>query len=237
MATIEKFGSLYFDGQPKEVGVSYNNEAISLGNTVPGKEISWVKLQSGLLIADRCVCDDISWEQMGWKSLVFGTLITIDGKTYWCRCLKVGTGKDEPNEWDAALDETGENNDLWHWKGIYFWGQEAAKYGSLYHAVRGYTSARDWRHHHTTGRGAIVGFRPALEYLGIEPCSPDALLSKKAKVYCQGGVTIEGSLVDFSNYDIMLKADSLVRASHPGISKKGRNIIVSRENITWLKEA
>ena len=40
-----KFGSLYMDGQPKEVGGWYpsNEPALRLGNTVPGKEITWIK--------------------------------------------------------------------------------------------------------------------------------------------------------------------------------------------------
>ena len=40
-----KFGTLYMDGQPQEVGGWYPTDepALGLGNTVPGKEITWLK--------------------------------------------------------------------------------------------------------------------------------------------------------------------------------------------------
>lgn len=37
-------------------------------------------------------------------------------------------GYNMPNEWDRVLDETGEENTLWHWKQYYFWGSDAAKH-------------------------------------------------------------------------------------------------------------
>ena len=236
MAEIIKLGSIYFDDQPQEVGAPYNDEQISLGDAAPGQEISWVRLQSGLLIADRCVCTDISWEQLDEKGLVFGAPVTINGITYLCRCLRVGSNEDEPNEWDTALNEAGEDDDLWHWEDAYFWGQEISKYDMSYRAVRGYFSARYWGDSTATDRDVGVGFRPALEYLGSEPCSPDTLLNKMARAYCQGGVTIEGCLVDFSNYDIVLKANSSVRTNRLWARKEGRNIIIRRENVVWLEE-
>ena len=72
MAKIEKIGSLYFDGRPQKVGVAYNGEQISFGDAAPGQEISWVRMQSGLLVADRCVCTNISWEDLDKEDFVFG---------------------------------------------------------------------------------------------------------------------------------------------------------------------
>ena len=242
MAKIEKLGSLYFNGLPQKVGVAYNGEQISFGDSTPGQEISWVRMQSGLLVADRCVCTNISWEDLDKEGFVFGALVTINGETYLCRCLKVGAKKGETNEWDAALDETGEGNDLWHWENKYFWGQETLEQevslerGALFRADRGYHSARFWSINFATGRYADVGFRPALEYLGSEPCPPDTLLGKKVRVYGLDGVTIEGRLVDFSDYDVTLEDNLPMFANCPWITKEGRNIIIDRENITWLKE-
>lgn len=66
-------GTVYLNGEPREPGVLYNSGQIRLGESVPGKEIQWVRLSSGLLIADRCVCNQISWEQLHTQGLVFGT--------------------------------------------------------------------------------------------------------------------------------------------------------------------
>lgn len=233
---MERFvlGSVYLGGLVQEPGFACDNLGeVSIGDTVPGKGIQWVKLKSGLLVADRYICTNISWRQLDEKGFVFGAPVTINGKTYLCRCLKVS----EPNEWDAALDEVGEYNDLWHWNGIFFWVQETSELVGSIRVVRGWASARHWDYFDAATQLTCVGFRPALEYLGAEPCSPDALLGKNIKVYRMGGVPIEGSLVDFNEYDVVLEASSQVPVDCPWITKEGCNIIVSRENICWLKEA
>ena len=234
---IVNLGSIYLGGTVQTPGFDCGeSESISLGDTAPGREIHWVKLQSGLLIADRCVCTGVSWKQLNEKSFVFGTPITIDGETYWCRCLKVGVKEDDPNEWDAALDEAGEDNTLWHWKNEYFWGQETSKYVASNRACRGCYSARFWNNYTASHRFVNVGFRPALESLGSVPCSPDTLMGKAIKAYFPGGATIEGLLVDFSDYDIVLRSSTQPFADFPRAMKDGCNLVVSRENIIWLKE-
>ena len=236
MAEIIKLGSLYFNGQPQEVGVKYNGGQISFGPVAHGKELQWVKV-NGLLIADRSICTNVSWEQLNDHGLIFGTPVQIDGQFYLCRCLKVGTKENVPNEWYSVLNETGEDNDLWYWDNIYFWGQEILEYKASYRAVRGYLSARSWNYLPAAHRSAHVGFRPALEYLGPVPCSPDTLVGRTIKVYFSGGVSIEGCLVDFSDYDIILKPVTPIPADCPRAVKDGCNIVVSRDNIIWLKES
>ena len=230
-------GSICLAGVAQMPGFDCDGSAdISFGDTVPGQELQWIKLKNGLLIADRCVCTNISWEQLDKKGFVLGTPITIEGEAYWCRCLQVGSEEGEINEWDSALDGTGEDNNLWHWEGAYFWGQEISKRSASSRAVRGWVSARYWNYYNASSRIVGVGFRPALEYLGSEPCSPDTLLDKMVKAYCSGGVIIEGRLVDFSDYDITFEHNYPTFANYPWATKEGRNIIISRENIIGLKE-
>lgn len=233
---VIKLGSLCFDGILQNVGVPYNSGCLSFGDTAPGKEIQWVKLKSGLLIADRCVCVNISWKQLNKKGFVFGIPITMDGETYLCRCLKVGAKDHEPNEWDAALDETGEDVALWHWNEELFWGQETFEYNHSFRTVRGWAEARHWEIDDVANRSPYTGFRPALEHLGSKSCPPDTLLGRRAKIYGLDGITVEGCLVDFSDYDVVLSTSSPIPAGCPWIRTDDRNIIVSRENITWLKE-
>ena len=230
-------GSIYLADMVQIPGFDCDGFAdVSFGDTVPGRELQWVKLKSGLLIADRCACTNISWEDLDKVGFAFGTPVTINGETYLCRCLRVGTVEDEPNEWDTALDEAGEDNDLWHWRDGYFWGQETSVYEASTRSIRGHDSARDWYFSSATFRSEGVGFRPALEYLGPAPCSPDTLLGKKAKVYCSDGVTIEGCLVGFSDYDVILETNSPIPAGYPWITKEGNSIVINRRNIGWLKE-
>ena len=172
---IVKFGSIYNYGIAQSPGFACNETAnFFLGDTASGKELQWVKLKNGLLVADRCVCIEVSWEQLHKAGLVFGTLVTIDGEAYLCRCLKVGAKDHEPNEWDAALDATSEDDRLWHWEDAFFWGQEPVEGWAAHRAYRGYFSARYWYYSSASYRFVLLGFRPALE-----PLRPDNLNSDK----------------------------------------------------------
>lgn len=161
MANIIKLGSLYLDDCPADTEIVYNSgQAIRIGEAVPGKEISWVVVNN-MLIADRCILTKISWDNLKANDLVFGKEVSIGGFRFTVRLLQVGAEKDEPNEWDAALDAVGEDDSIWHWKDAYFWVQEPGKIGS-YRAYRGYNSARYWGSRSSGYRNASLGFRPAL---------------------------------------------------------------------------
>ncbi len=185
----KKFGSLYFDGQPVDVGSRYDEEVITFGDTVPGKEITWVEV-NGLLIADRCVCVNISWLQLSQMGYTFGREVTIDGRKYLCRLLKVGAAPETPNEWDDALDATTEDNAIWHWKNCFFWGQETDKAYTFSRAVRGCSSARYWSNRTASYRRVYVGFRPALVPLPIDTLTSDAPIKTYVALYNETKVYI-----------------------------------------------
>ena len=126
MVQTLKLGSLYLDDKPVTSGTGYRpGQAISFGEATPDpdKAISWVPV-NGLLIADRCLLTSISWSNLNAQDLVFGKEIKIQGFQFRSRLLKVGNSDRVPNEWDAALDIVSDNDNLWHWKNISFWGQE-----------------------------------------------------------------------------------------------------------------
>ncbi len=173
MVKKKTMGSMYFNGVAAAVGGKYDGQELTIGDTVPGKEITWVEV-NGLLIADRCVCTDISAEQLDDLGYTKGKPISIDGRQYLCRLLKVGAKPDVPNEWDAALDATSEDDKLWHWEDAFFWGQESIEEYPLLRAVRGWVSARFWYNYSASTRSVYVGFRPALE-----PLKPDTLNSDR----------------------------------------------------------
>lgn len=237
MAEIIKLGSLYFDGQPQRIGARYDSGKITLGASVPGKELQWVKLKSGLLIADRVVCVSVSWEHLDDQGLVFGTPFQIDGQFYLCRCLKVGAEGGVPNEWDTALGEAGEDVEIWHWSGQYFWGQETLENQESRRAVRGYCSARYWNNNSASSRFVRLGFRPALEPLGSEPCSPETLIGKTIRLYGPRGASLEGRLQDVDDYDFILSPAAGAHTRCFWTSKAGDNLVVSRDSILWFTEA
>ena len=235
-AEIVRLGSLYVNGQSFAVGGPYNGGVLFFGDSIAGKEIQWVK-DGDMLIASSCVCTNISWEQLDKKGFVLGTPITIEGEAYWCRCLQVGSEEGEINEWDSALDGTGEDNNLWHWEGAYFWGQEISKRSASNRAVRGCSSARYWSYNGATDRYVDVGFRPVLEPLAPEPLISGSLIGATLKLYGPSKA-FSGRLEEFSDYDLVIEpsAQQLIPADCKWVSRDGSRIIIDRSAITWIQE-
>ena len=106
--------------------------------------------------------------------------------------------------WDAALDTSDDSDGLWHWKDVSFWGQETPPGLASPCAVQGHRSAHYWINYSAAFRYVYVGFRPALEPLGPEPCSPDTLIGKTIRLYGTRGAPLEGRLLDTDDYDFIL---------------------------------
>ena len=236
MAEIVNLGSLYLNGQPKDLGVEYNGEVLSFGNTIPGKTIPFVKWGE-LLVASQCVCSNIRWEQLNKAGYILGRPVKIDGVPYLCRSLKVGDENDVPNEWDSILDDLGEDDSLWHWGSGYFWGQEVSKYEASTRAVRGWVSARGWNYNNDTDRGVHVGFRPVLEPLPPEPLISDALIRADLKVY-GSDTAIIGQLVEYTDYDLVMVSNADLRLPQQcqWARRDGKHIIIDRTAVIWVKE-
>ena len=217
-------------------GVHAAGNAEGLGGRKPGISMGGVRAgreRSTLLYTST----NVSWEQLDSQGLVFGTPVQIDGQFYLCRCLKVGAEDGVPNEWDTALDEAGENNMVWNWTNQYFWGQETSKGWVSNRAIRGWSSARRWNDYSASRRYAALGFRPALEPLGSDPCSPETLIGKTILLYGPRGVSLEGRLQDVDDYDFVLAPVAGVPTDCFWISKAGDNLVVSRDSVLWAKEA
>lgn len=186
--TIHTLGTLKVDGttyakpsNPVDDGncVRYNGTAISIENTVAGKELQWIELTKAdgtkLLVCDRLLVVSITWNNLNAAGLIFGKEITIDGKKYKLRSLNGSTGLSGTygagcnNEWDNLLDAVGESNDVTHWKNMYHWCQEANYSNTSHRSVRGYNTARDCGYSPASNTNTYIGWRPAIEILNATP--------------------------------------------------------------------
>lgn len=189
--TIHKLGTLKVNGtvyakpsNPVNGGdcVSYNGTAISIENTQAGKELQWIEWTkpdgTKMLVCDRCLVVNITWNNLNSAGLIFGKEITIDGQKYKVRSLTGSTGASGTygtgcnNEWDQFLDAVGERNDLVHWQNMYTWCQDTYYSNSSYRSLRGSSSARDYTgigYAYASNYPFIVGWRPALEILNAAP--------------------------------------------------------------------
>lgn len=217
-----KLGSLYLDEKPVTSCAEYRSgQTISFGAATPSKTISWVPV-NGLLIADRCLLTDISWDDIEAQGLVFGREIELCGFRFRARLLKVGNSEGVPNEWDAALDVVGENDDLWHWEDMFFWGQETVAITASGRVYRGYLSARSFNWNSSGNRRVYRGFRPALEPLSID--SSDLRPGQKILAIGRAGAVV-GTLEDMTHYDLILRAE-------PGSPVEGASFAASLRNGT-----
>ena len=154
--------------------VSANTSNFTVGNTVAGKELQWIEWTKAdgtkLLVCDRGLIVNISWNNINAAGFITGKEITIDGQKYKMRSLTGSNGSSGSygagcnNEWDQFLDAVGETDSLVHWNKMYSWCQDVWYSNSDYRSVRGYSSARYYCYS-ATGTYTYVAFRPALEDL------------------------------------------------------------------------
>ena len=236
MTQTLKFGSLYVNDKPIDPGTEYKpDQAISFGTMTPDKAINWVPV-NGLLIADRCLLARISWDDLNDQGLVFGREIQLCGFRFWARLLKVGNCEGVPNEWDSALDVVGENDDLWHWEDMFFWGQETVLTDASSRAYRGYRSARLWSWNNSSYRYATLGFRPALEPLATVPTT--LKLGQDVLAIGKDGAVV-GKLMDATTYDLVIQpnADGLVGKAAFAANMRNGTVAVDRQGILSIAAA
>ena len=236
MTQTLKFGSLYVNDKPIDPGTEYKpDQAISFGTMTPDKAINWVPV-NGLLIADRCLLARISWDDLNDQGLVFGREIQLFGFRFWARLLKVGNCEGVPNEWDSALDVVGENDDLWHWEDMFFWGQETVLTDASSRAYRGYRSARLWSWNNSSYRYVTLGFRPALEPLATVPTT--LKLGQDVLAIGKDGAVV-GKLMDATTYDLVIQpnADGLVGKAAFAANMRNGTVAVDRQGILSIAAA
>lgn len=229
----KKLGSLYFDGVAVKPGCQYDGQQFVIGNTVPGSELRWIP-DGDLLVSNRSICLNISWNALNERGCVFGVPVSIDGKRYLCRCLKVGTRNDVPNEWDELLRKYGQDNATWHWKGQYFWGQEIPEGHHGLRVCRGGKHSQAWTFGGEAAATGNTGWRPVLEPLDEIKPSND-LLGSRLKVYGPQGAPITGELSGFDDYDLVLSAAD-VPAECGWTGSVRDHTIVNRENISMIQK-
>ena len=200
MANIIKLGSILLDGLHTKPGSKYQpGQTIDFGN---GDSLQWIVVND-MLIADRPLLTNISWNDLNQQNLVLGKEVIINSQLFHCRLLKVGVEKGVSNEWDDALDIIGESNDLWNWKDAFCWGHETPAEHASHRVGRGCHSVRYWSWSPTNFRSERVGFSPALVSL------PSDNLVAGDTVCAIGSQTIlYGKLVDLTRYDAIIQPEA-----------------------------
>lgn len=217
---------MYFDGNPVVSGSRYLKEALDFGDTVKSKKLEWVE-DRGLLYATSCVCYSISWDQLYDQGYIFGRPVTIDGKQYQCRCIKLWDLDSGANgEWADLISRYGNRDKLWHWRNVSFWGQE--KNGKSVMLAGGRTSLST-TYHYSWFNDFKIGYRPVLVPMKGPLKLTEAIVGQRIAVCNHMGEKILGTVSEFDDYDLVLAVSSPLSSEFVGAVERDGLIIVSRE--------
>lgn len=230
-----RFGTVYHDDKACEPGLCFTtSNKITLGDSVDGKEISWAKYKD-MYIADRCVTTAISWNKLNEQGFVYGVPVKIDGRHYLCRCLKIGTRKNEDCEWNDILRELGDSNVIWNWRHMYFWGQEESPRDPDRRMVWGYNgNDRKRSSYFATVQIPVLGFRPALEPLPPTLSDFDGLVGTRLRVYGPNGFMLPSILIGADDYDLTLRPLIPLPANCDWAIRKGPMATVDRDAVRYI---
>lgn len=242
MAIVLDSYSLYIDGVPYKVESVYNggkispSGKISLGPAVPGMEIPWL-VRRDSLVACKCLCTFVSWDQLDEQGLVTGIPIRLEDGAYLCRCIRGGDGVANLGEWSAILAEAQSVQDKFTWKDNFFWCQETV-YGRLdERVVCGYHSGKYVGSGVASDtRSVSIGFRPILEPLNPAPENFKPLIGTHITLYTAKGTAIEGCVAGVSDYDLDLKSSSPLPDGCAWAQRDGDIITVDKDFLPWIKE-
>lgn len=209
------FGSLYENGELCKPQRKFSEGPIEfLDSTLSA--IGWNRV-NGVFYCRDVYCMGITWEELRSMGYVYGRPVRIDGADYICRCPQLGHG----GEWERVIQAT-EGQVEWDTpEGYQFFGQEYIPGDSVFQEARcsvaGRYSLDMVSSEKTTEKNLNVGFRPVLE--PIEPgghrlCS--ALLNKPISVYL-GSACLHGTLLDYTDYDVVIQYDPLQAPPQPEI--------------------
>lgn len=234
---IVKLGTLLLNGQPASIDAKCRGEKISFGDSRLGDSLPFLDTGT-FLVSSRVLCLGVEWNELNASGFISGRPVCIDGTPYLCRSLKVGVMDSVCNEWDALLDEYGEDDSLLEWNTRACWGQEGSKTNNLLKMVRGGASPRAWQACSARSRYSIVGFRPVLEPLSPAPTISNELIGRELTVYGPTGY-VQGFVLDITDYDLILdlKRDCKTGPRWGWMTiMKRRVAAVDRNAIVWMRE-
>lgn len=232
-AKIIKLGTLYVDGKPQG-GCPCNvfEKSITIGDGVRGKKIEWLSI-GNRLVARGVLCTDVSWDTLDKQGLIKGKVVTIDGKSYICRSLRVGgNAEDKENEWSDIVQKVGDSDKVWGSRDLRFWGQDSYSDYPVFRVIRSLNAEHPFTYGFPDTINNQLGFKPVLEPL--EGAGTLATLLSAEVDVALPFATIRGTLVSVDDYDICIQAEADIpfdcdyAIGHDGM------IVVKRPFVSWV---
>lgn len=213
MILMQKFGSAYIGGDSVVPGATYDFEGpdappISLGSTVPGKEIRWI-LAGGTLIADRNLLLNVGWDYLNFSDMVFGKRIVVDGRNYKVRLLKAER-EGRPSDWANLLSAIENQDHLIDWWSAKSLGIDQDKDDPRLKICWGGDQLGRCNYVYFNDQAPNFGWRPVLELPNLNGGAIRNLIGKDVLVRSRKGITIEGIIGDDTDYDLFLYGGTII---------------------------
>lgn len=240
MPIMRKFGSLYLDGIPCELGASIGEKGprVEIKDS-DARKISWVVV-GNILVAQRELLVDISWNTLKDNGLIDNKDVIIDRLPYRIRLLHKGEDVEDLGEFQQYIDVLGEfrtvgsvDRRIWlngpedqiGFKPIVFRSENPG--GKSLYDVRGLTPAA----------ASGTAWLPALEPVRAD--LDKALENDDVAIWTTTGEFVTGRLVEISEYDLLLASSLCIAAdgtsSSPWVREFGFCRAVDREGIWSLQ--
>lgn len=234
MAIVLDSYSLYMNGVPVPVGMTYTGGKLTIGKAVPGMEIPWL-VRRDSLVACKCLCIFVSWDQLNEQGLITGVPIQLPDGMYLCRCISFSWNAADLGEWDIILEEAKSSQDKLVWNNSFFWGQ-GGTYENDRPIVCGLHSPRYTTHIAAATQSSAIGWRPILEPLNPAPENFKPLIGTHVTLYTTKGTAIEGCVAGVSDYDLELKSPSPLPDGCAWAQRDRDIITVDKDFLPWIKE-
>lgn len=216
---IRKFLAPMVDGITLDAGTTVMSGFSRIGLTVKRsngeKPIRWLQRGTRLVALDNVLLG-VSYDDLDANGLVQGVplVFPVDGLDYRCRLLRVGETNKQRNEWEEFF--AGISDHLtWEMDGEYSWGLDTLENGLA--AVRRGCGMAHWTSFSKESRLPLVGWRPLLE--PIFPPLDELPVGFCIQVWGKGigdrDIAVEGSVLQVTAYDLLLRVDLLPNARLP----------------------
>ena len=204
-----KFGTLYLDNEKQKRPIDffefkdipvYLGQKIEIKDTNKSDEnkLSWIEINDNgkrLLVCDRNILKEVSWNELNEQNLIFGKVVIIEDKKYILRLLTGHSEKKDNklNEWDnyiANVDNIvglpicteydiddisnedneeeinkDDNSNLWHWYNFSSFTQSESSKSQKICITRGFNSTTYSNQLDKDLKDETVGYRPVLELI------------------------------------------------------------------------
>ena len=150
------------------------NSEFSLGDTVPGMELPWVKPDGmDIFVSQKVLLCKVSWRNIDAYGLLNKTIM-IDGRLYRCRLPYIGENPKDKDEWKAIASEVHRAPEFWGFGHVGFWGQDC--YGGGSESEFATTRGFGFQAYTPNTRLDFIGYRPVLEPITPSGDNPNTVV-------------------------------------------------------------